>query len=120
MRGMNKCLVWNVRGLNRPQKQREVYNFLCKNKIGIAYLVETKLKNERFADLYTNVFQDWHVTSNFAVCKGGRILVVWLGSCFEVDVILAMDQCVHLKVKNLALHQSFFCSFVYAFNEHSK
>ena len=54
---MDRCLIWNIRGLNRPQKQKEVFNFLCKNRIGIACLVETKIKNESFADLYTNVFQ---------------------------------------------------------------
>ena len=80
-------MCWNVRGLNRPQKQREVMQSLIKNKVGLACLLETKIKQDKFSDLYTNVLQGWCVCSNFSLCKGGRILVIWLASCFQVDIL---------------------------------
>ena len=88
-----------------------------KNKVGLACLVETKIKKEKFGEFYVNSLQWWCITSNFSYGNGGRILILWLANCFEVDVIEASAQFIRLRVKNMALNNWFHCSFVYAFNE---
>jgi hypothetical protein len=48
-----KMLVWNVRGLNHPSKQREVQSVIRQKKINLACLIETKVK-EKKADLISS------------------------------------------------------------------
>lgn len=43
-----KWLIWNVRGLNKPLKQKEMDNYLRKNKVSLAELLETKVKTAKF------------------------------------------------------------------------
>jgi hypothetical protein len=40
-------LIWNVRGLNHPSKQREVKSMIRKNKIGLICLIETRVKEAK-------------------------------------------------------------------------
>lgn len=42
--GMDNILCWNVRGLNAPNKQNEVKLLCNKENIGLAGLLETKVK----------------------------------------------------------------------------
>ena len=41
---MNSILAWNVRGLNKRNKQLEVARFLAFNNINLFGLLETKVK----------------------------------------------------------------------------
>lgn len=102
MVGMDNLAVWNVRGLNSPSKQREVLAYTIRNKIGLVGFVETKLKPNSFARFYSNTFQGWCIVSNITLCKGGRIMVCWLHSHFQVEVKRTTPQCIHLGVINLA------------------
>ena len=94
---MDNILIWNVRGLNKPHKQKEVSNFLLHQKAGMTYLLETKI-NDNFSSVYANMFQNWCVSTNFNKHKSGRILVAWLSQNFCVEVKYAFDQCLHLNV----------------------
>ena len=54
---MDNIVAWNVRGLNRPKKQREVANFLLNHKGGLVGILENKIKPKGFANMYMNMFQ---------------------------------------------------------------
>lgn len=49
---MDNLCCWNVRGLNGLTKQKEVHNFFLSKKIGLAGLVETKVKSINFPNVY--------------------------------------------------------------------
>lgn len=72
---MDKVLVWNVRGLNSPSKQKEIKNFMVAKKISLCCLVETKVKNEKLSVIQDSMFRGWCLASNFSKVKGGRILI---------------------------------------------
>lgn len=72
---MDNCPVWNIRGLNSPQKQKEIKGLLQEWKVGLVGLLETKIKSHNFSSIYSRMFQGWCVSSNFSLVKGGRILV---------------------------------------------
>ncbi|XP_021744396.1 uncharacterized protein LOC110710412 [Chenopodium quinoa] len=61
--------------------------------------------------------QNWSISTNFHLHKGGRILVAWLDSNFIVDILYVSAQCVHLYVKNVAMKRDFTITVVYAFND---
>ena len=52
-------LIWNVRGLNHPSKQREVKNMIKLHKIGLVCLIETRVKETK-ADLIKKM-QSFHI-----------------------------------------------------------
>ena len=41
---MDSIVGWNIRGLNWPNKQKDVKSFLYSNKVGLIGLLETKVK----------------------------------------------------------------------------
>ena len=63
---MDNIQVWNVRGLNSLNKQKEVKASLIMNKVGFCGLVETKIKPDKGQMLCHNMFQGWCVCSNIA------------------------------------------------------
>lgn len=113
---MDNIIAWNVRGLNSPLKQKEVMSFLLKSKCGLVGLLETKVKPQNFSKVYTNVFQGWCVASNIHMHKGGRIILLWLDSHFQVDVKFTSPQCIHISVRSITFKYVFECTLVYAFN----
>ena len=48
---MDNILGWNVRGLNGPNKQKDVKTFYNINKVGLACLMETKVKSRNFSNV---------------------------------------------------------------------
>ncbi|XP_021718631.1 uncharacterized protein LOC110686347 [Chenopodium quinoa] len=89
-RGMDRVMVWNIRGLNSPNKQAEIRDYIAQHRIGLYCLVET---------------------------KGGRILKAWLSELFAVDIILSDAQFIHTRVLNKTLNKGFDCTFVYGMND---
>lgn len=100
-------LTWNVKGLNGPRKQKEVRNFLQRNKIGMCCLVETKIKKENFAMVHHNLFQNWCIATNFAfsAVKGNR----WLVFSSAYSILRIHPEC--------GLNFEFYCTFVYGMND---
>lgn len=53
---MDSYLIWNVRGLNGPNKQKEVKLLCNKMNVGIVGLVENKLKSGRIEVVAKQMF----------------------------------------------------------------
>ena len=56
---MDNILVWNIRGLNSPNKQEDIQVFLNKERVGLVALLETKVKQENIAQVAGKVFGGW-------------------------------------------------------------
>ncbi|XP_062089564.1 uncharacterized protein LOC133796097 [Humulus lupulus] len=67
--------------------------------------------------LFLRMFRDWCFTSNSAWHNNGRIVVAWDPAVFSVDIQFCSSQCTHCWVEPRNGLQSFYCTFVYAFNE---
>jgi len=48
-------LVWNMRGINKRYKQKELAKYLKKNKIKVEELVETRMKEHRAQAIYNKI-----------------------------------------------------------------
>ena len=53
---MANIIVWNIRGLNCPNKQEDAKCFIQSQRVGLIALVETKVKKENVNEVANNVF----------------------------------------------------------------
>ncbi|XP_010666661.1 uncharacterized protein LOC104883796 [Beta vulgaris subsp. vulgaris] len=114
---MDKIIIWNVRGVNNPNKQLEVKKFLTKKVVGIVGLLETKVKASNMGSLYQKLFSGWCFTANLAEHRSGRIVLAWNPNSFLVNIIFMSSQVIHCCVSPMGGTWSFFLSVIYAFND---
>lgn len=67
--------TWNVRGLNRPFKQKEMTLFMKKYKIEVMGIVETRVKENKARKFTQKIAKDWQAKYNHDHAYNGRI---WL------------------------------------------
>ena len=67
-----KVLVWNVRGMNDPLKQKLVVDRIRYLKIIVVCLLETRVKEHNMKAIHNKHFQRWSMVHNYAnnVCNG--------------------------------------------------
>ncbi|KAL9243881.1 hypothetical protein vseg_017718 [Gypsophila vaccaria] len=112
---MDKVGFWNIRGMNRSRKRKEL-NFFLKNKeVGLFGLLETKIKNKALLRAVEN-FESWCVSTNNGYHAGGRIWIVWQPAAFRIHFIEYNAQYIHIKVESLLNRNWFYLTMVYAFN----
>lgn len=68
-------LVWNVRGLNHPSKQKEVQSMIRTKKIGLICLIETRVKVSNADRILASMLPDWDFCFNYEKHFLGRIWV---------------------------------------------
>jgi hypothetical protein len=110
-------LIWNVRGLNHPSKQREVKSLINIHKIGLICLIETRVKENEAAKIRDAITSDWGFVFNYEKHFLGRIWVCWKKTDYEVTVIDKCDQSINCCIKSLKTNLCWFHSFVYGANK---
>ncbi|KAJ9536687.1 hypothetical protein OSB04_un000160 [Centaurea solstitialis] len=104
----SKGACWNIRGLNSPDKQREVKSFIRLNDVNFFAVLESHLSCE------------WSWVSNQSVSlHGTRIILAWDSNVMDVMVIESHTQFMHCEVRLRGDTQSWFCSVVYGANNSS-
>ncbi|XP_062103512.1 uncharacterized protein LOC133814586 [Humulus lupulus] len=106
-------MSWNVRGMNKVNKQKSILDVCRLNKVGIGALLETKIKGVKLKEVMNTMFYGWEFYSSKVV--EGRILVIWNAKMVQLEVLQESDQLLHCQDR---LHnQNFFCiTFVYGSN----
>ncbi|XP_048490011.1 uncharacterized protein LOC125491972 [Beta vulgaris subsp. vulgaris] len=117
---MDKIISWNVRGINSPRKQKDVLRSIQKHSILLVGLLKTKVKACHLGNLYQNVFNSWCFTFNIGYHPGGRVVLAWNHGVFSVSIIHSTDQFIHCYVQPISGRTSFFCTFIYAYNESAR
>ncbi|KAL9226362.1 hypothetical protein vseg_002185 [Gypsophila vaccaria] len=110
---MDNIGFWNIRAMNRCNKQNEI-NFFLQNK-GLFGLIETKIKTNALLRAQNN-FRNWCMSTNIGYHKGGRIWIVWKPQVYRVHFLEYNTQYIHMKIEPLMKKQSFYLTVVYAFN----
>ena len=107
--------VWNVRGLNKAVKQKEVMDVIRDNKLGMCAVVESHVKISNLKNVCSKSFGNWDWVSNNKQCDvGTRIIVGWDPKLFDVMVLSQSKQVIHCFVKFSGSNYSMFFSFIYA------
>ncbi|KAK4736882.1 hypothetical protein R3W88_000579 [Solanum pinnatisectum] len=91
-------LVWNVRGINKKYKQKELNTCIRENHIKLVGLVETKVKMNKVDAISQRIVSGWSLIHNYASALNGRIWIMWDERVFEVNLLAQGAQYVHCKV----------------------
>jgi hypothetical protein len=87
---------WNIRGLNRPLKQKEVRKLVVDNHLSVCAILESHVDVSNLYKVCGTVFKGWDWTSNGACClKGTRIILGWDASVLDVMVLNQSEQVIH-------------------------
>ncbi|XP_062103515.1 uncharacterized protein LOC133814589 [Humulus lupulus] len=107
-------MSWNIRGLNRMNKQISVQELFRKNKIGIGGLMETKLCGNKIDEFMENKFPNWDYFTSPST--EGRLLILWRKGIANLSILEDSPQLVHCQVKLVGHKNSFYITFVYGFH----
>ncbi|XP_058725687.1 uncharacterized protein LOC131596982 [Vicia villosa] len=93
-------LSWNVRGLNKAAKQKEINSRLLKLQPSIAILLETRIKRDKADRCRRNMGNRWQFIDNYSKHDNGRIWVLWDENNTTIKMESMTDQMVHCGVYN--------------------
>ncbi|KAI3682958.1 hypothetical protein L1987_83365 [Smallanthus sonchifolius] len=116
---MSSIACWNIRGLGRPLKQREVRDFINDNKIQVCAILESHVDVSNLLGVCNNICRKWNWSSNGDICsKGTRILLGWNSDCVDVMVLSQTPQVIHVQIVFKEDKKAMYCSFIYASNDY--
>ncbi|XP_074265645.1 uncharacterized protein LOC141588088 [Silene latifolia] len=113
---MDNIGFWDIRGMNRVGKQKNINFFLQNKGIGLFGLLETKIKNKIFLKAVNSFNNGWCISTNNGYHSGGRIWILWQPKRFRVNFIEYNAQFIHMKVESLLDKSMCYLTVVYAFN----
>lgn len=94
-----QLVTWNIRGLNKPHKQRELKLFMKENNIRILALLKHKIKKDLAGKVIQKVAPRWKYEGNYEMTEKGGIWILWDCQYVECEVVSKTDQYIHSKVK---------------------
>ncbi|XP_019248742.1 PREDICTED: uncharacterized protein LOC109228008 [Nicotiana attenuata] len=108
--------TWNIRGLNKPYKQKELRNFLQKNKVDILGCLETRVKEKKAKNILQKVAKDWRYCCNYSKGENGRICILWRTS-LAVKIVHIHEQFIECLVDDPMTSIQIMVTVVYARNK---
>ncbi|XP_055814273.1 uncharacterized protein LOC129883684 [Solanum dulcamara] len=70
-------------GVNKRYKQKELKNYLHNNKINLAGLIETRVKEHNMKTIVKGIAPEWGILTNYNAATNGRIWLIWDENCTE-------------------------------------
>ncbi|XP_074293516.1 uncharacterized protein LOC141620581 [Silene latifolia] len=114
---MGSIRLWNVRGMNKPNKQTEIKRLLGRNNVGLCGLFETKIKANNGNNVRNLLCDSWSICTNSSLHHGGRIWLLWDPSLYDVTVLDIQVQCIHSEVLDKARRNRFWFTVIYGLNK---
>ena len=111
-----KWLFWNVRGMNKRYKQKEIKLLLLQNKVTMAGLIETRVKEKNMKTVRKRIVPGWKMLNNYTDSPNGRIWLVWVDNWYKIKVITSSAQFFHCQVNERSKDYQFIVTVVYGFN----
>ncbi|XP_019240505.1 PREDICTED: uncharacterized protein LOC109220492 [Nicotiana attenuata] len=108
--------AWNIRGLNKPYKQKELRLFLQKNKVDILGRLETRVKKNKANNIVNKVAKDWGYCCNYTKAINGRIWLLWK-TILIVKIVHIHEQFIHCSVEDPVTSSQIMLTVVYARNK---
>ena len=114
---MDRLLIWNVRGINSPNKHKDIKRLMDLQQPGLICLLETKIKNKDMGKLYLSLFSGWCFTNNNPWLDKGRIILAWIPNIFEVTILRCSHQLIHCHIRKCQTKEEFLLSLLYGVND---
>lgn len=108
-----KIVTWIVRGFNKAHKQKEMKNFLKKQKIILIVIVEHTVQSSKEKEVINKCAPGWSWCSNSKVTERGRIWILWDANSIQFTMLQSHTQYIHGIVKNNNSSQQFAFTSIY-------
>ncbi|XP_070017064.1 uncharacterized protein LOC142172435 [Nicotiana tabacum] len=110
-------LFWNVRGINKRYKQKEIKQYLIENHIKIAGLVEAKVKENNAQHVAGKIACTWSLLNNYGDPSNGRIWIMWDSRLCSIKKLASQAQYIHCHI--MGKHNGVDCllTVVYGINK---
>lgn len=113
---MMKIFCHNIRGLNNPQRQLELKNWIASNRPILGGILETHVQQDNAASILSRTFPGWRYDFVYSPqAENGRIWIIW-DPAISVFIYNKTDQVITCGVFDQSTRLSFSVSFIYARN----
>lgn len=109
-------VTWNIRGLNKAHKQKELKNFLNVNKVDVMGCLETRIKQHKAQHIQIKIVNGWNVQYNYSKAANGRIWLLWKPH-IQLQVSQVSDQFIQCFVEDPNSHFKTHLSIIYSQND---
>ncbi|XP_058725453.1 uncharacterized protein LOC131596725 [Vicia villosa] len=109
-------ISWNIRGLNKAGKQREICSHLNDLRPGIFILIETRVKHQKAIKIRDNMRLYKCFLDNYQHHDNGRIWICWNSTNYKIQMVKSSSQFIHYRVESIDGKMCFEMIVVYAMN----
>lgn len=106
---------WNIRGLNKSNKQQVIKEWVSKHGFQFGCILETRVEDTKAIHVAKKVFSDWNLLTNYEFNRRGRIWIVWKKTV-NLTVVFKSAQMITCLLKIPGIDEEICCSFIYASN----
>lgn len=106
-------VTWNVRGLNKAYKQKELKVVIKENKIGLLAILEHRVVEKLETKIIQKIAQGWRWISNASSNNKGRTWIIWDPRRIDFVLLTKEIQYIHGVTKIYDLNLSFHFTAVY-------
>ena len=101
--------------MNKRYK-KEIKLLLQKNKVTLAGLIETRVKEKNVKSVLKGITPGWKMLHNYTDSPNGRIWFIRDDNWYEIKMINSSAQILHCQVNEKSKGYQFILTVVYGFN----
>ncbi|XP_019240016.1 PREDICTED: uncharacterized protein LOC109220010 [Nicotiana attenuata] len=109
-------LIWNIRGVNKVYKQKELRKYIRIKNIKLLGLLETRVKQHRWSKITSNIAPNWGIVNDYSAAANGRIWVMWDQGEYSINTLKVEAQLIHCEVRDTSNKVQCVLTIVYGFN----
>lgn len=110
-------ISWNVRGLNKVGKSREIRSRLQTLHPAISVLIETRVKKNKAHVIRERLRLTRKYPDNYDNHENGRIWICWSDNMVHLEQITSTNQLIRCKVHDTAGNFLYWLAAIYAQNQ---
>lgn len=87
-----KCVIWNVRGMNKRSRHRVIISLIRSQKVDLVGFVETKVKENKCCRVAKKFWKDCSYLFNYSSSPRGRVWLLWDPHIWNVSKVLESEE----------------------------
>ncbi|KAK4732287.1 hypothetical protein R3W88_025275 [Solanum pinnatisectum] len=99
MTGSMQLVTWNIRGMNKLHKQKELKLFVKENKVSIIAVLEHKIKENMANKIVRKTLPGWKYEANYEYSNKWRIWLIWNPQLIECVILSKSEQYIQGRIK---------------------
>ncbi|XP_058739150.1 uncharacterized protein LOC131611040 [Vicia villosa] len=108
---------WNLRGLNKPGKLREISSRLLELKAYINILIETRVKPGQASTVRNKLNLGDNYLDNYSSHANGRLWIHWNSNNVDIQVRASTSQMIHCGIYDVSGSFRFWMTAIYGLNQ---